>query len=77
MLRDGTDIYAVNDAGTDGRYWSALSGYEPPSGATGTFFLDPRPDQPHCDDCLSGEPGVGTNNSEALRDEVLNWFATH
>lgn len=74
LLLDGVNIYILNDGGNDVGEWPQVASYTPPSGATGTYCYDPRPDQPHWDGGLSGQVGIGTNNSAEYRDFVMGWL---
>ncbi len=77
LLKWGTDIYVLDDAG---HFGGEASGYSAPEGATGTFKFDPRPYQEHWQGPFDGSISAlstGTNNSPSYRDYVLSWFENH
>jgi YD repeat-containing protein len=74
LLVWGTDIYILDDKAAGG---GEANGYQPPANATGTFYFVQRLEQEHWDGGLGGQLGIGTNNSEAFKTEVISWFNSY
>ncbi|CAG0990738.1 hypothetical protein ANRL4_02454 [Anaerolineae bacterium] len=71
LLQSGANIYILDDKAAGG---DEAASYVKPSGAPGIFHFEQRLSQEHWDGGLGGKTGIGTNNSDIYRDEVLNWF---
>jgi len=89
LLLEGTDVYILDDRACGGH---EAMGYTPPPASTGTFHFEYRTiwddcsneakaqdptGQEHWDGGLSGNLGIGTNNSVAFKNEVYAWFDEH
>ena len=71
LLVSSTDVYILDDKAAGG---GDASTYSPPPQASGSFYFDERRDQEHWDGGLSGELGIGTNNSIKYRNDVMSWI---